>query len=394
MAVIRALFQQIALATSMLCGRGAALRASNRVALQCYTLHHVIYFQTLVRALANRSDIEFELLFLPHPHIASSEKLAIARFARESLGLQTRSVVTLGSRYWTRFDVILYPDTFARLMPRSRANVLLYHGIGTPRRYTRRAIYRRSAAAFDLVLSASELDTLLLEAQRPARAKMRVVTTGTVLFDRIPVREPRRLDYLRGLGFVPTDAPTVLVAPHWSRLLHADKGLIEQWRQALAKLAELDAHVILKLHAHSYHPIANRGRDWRSTTTNWVNARVRLDPTIDDAVALSHADVLVTDVSSRALVAASLGTPVVRFDDSTLSGHVSRPYPLEQAWSETLEEASFVATNLPELLACVRTALTGGSPPSAKSALARAGIVNDKAVTSRIVDTLASLMVR
>ncbi len=390
----RATRQQIDLFTGLIAGRGVRVvrGARPRIGFQCYSRHHANFFQTLLRRLAKRDDIEFELLFLSHPHFSAGERAAVADYIASDLGLETSQMLSVAQRYWASFDLVLYPDTFARLLPRSGLNVLLYHGMGTPKRYTERAFYRRHAYDFDHVMAASDLDRETLEGRRPPGSKTTIHAPGSVIFDRLPAARADVRDYLEKLG-LKSDQRLVLYAPHWTRLTCANEGHVHSIRQALEALVALGLQVILKLHAHSYNRAANLGRDWLATVRPWLSDRIQLDIDLDDVPALTLADVVVTDVSSRGIVAAMLGKPVIQYLDTALPALGRDDVSLEAACYDLLNTLSEHAATAGELQTRVREALSGTI--SARHRLqASTGIPNDGAATDRIIAIVEALLAK
>jgi hypothetical protein len=359
----------------LLTGRGLAREKHSqaKVGFQCFSLHLATFFQSFLVRLRDEPDIETVIQVLPHPHLDSRDLRELVRYLVDFLGFPPGSVRLFRQSVWESFDVVIYTDVFARFSLGSRRNVLLNHGIGTSRRFTRRGFYRRYAYDFDEVFCASSLDQQSLLARQPAGNNTRILRSGSVIFDRLASPPVDRTHYLTSLGLDPSQR-TILFAPHFTRLRSPTYDTVRRTRLTLDLLATLHANVIVKLHDMSYYKHANGGYDWDETMTRWQREGLRVDRDRDDVPALLYSDVIVTDVSSRGLIFVALGKSCILYLDGIVDGPGTEPTPLEPESHALLRDVSSTATSLEELRRLVARALAQPRTVDRSAMLDRAGI--------------------
>jgi CDP-glycerol glycerophosphotransferase (TagB/SpsB family) len=163
-----------------------------------------------------------------------------------------------------------------------------------------------------------------------------------------------RAEYLRALG-LDVGRKTVLYGPHWSLLGRtATRRAARLVADVVRTLASLGQNVIVKPHRFSYTSVGGGGGDLARVFASLVADNVAIDPRVDDIPALAHADILVTDRSSRALSASLLGKPVIVFPVPSGTGTGADP-DLPDFWG-LLAPIVQVAADLPGLRARVREA--------------------------------------
>jgi hypothetical protein len=127
-----------------------------------------------------------------------------------------------------------------------------------------------------------------------------------------------------------------------------------------------------------------RGIDWRSKLDAVAVPRLGVDHDIDDTPALEHADVLVTDTSSRAFNFMLLDKPVVLWCPPMRGGR------WERQREELLQRGSLVAGSLAEVSALVAAALSGSRSAPECRAVAASCFSNVGEATAAVVDCIRS----
>ena len=292
-----------------------------RIAFQAYSAHLAQFYATVIAELRRQPDVEVELVILPHPHLPLAAERELRSFARERLGLSDDQIVPYWRTLWRRFDALVCADVYARFPLRRCPRILLRHGPGTNRRHVIRRRFRKTLFDFDLALVPGEHDReVLAEAVAAGLGSRRrgigggrgarIVASGQPFLDRLGERAAERESYLAALG-LDRARPIVLFAPSWSGLRGLPGRGVPYWDEVVASLQGLGANVVIKLHDCSYRPSMAGGVDWTAKLAAVAAPRLAIDRDIDDVPALEHADVLVTDVSSRAFNFMLLGKPVV-----------------------------------------------------------------------------------
>lgn len=309
----RLLLNSAATLGGLLCGRGLGTKKSPvpRIGFQCFSKHLALAYQTVIAGLQEGEAVETVLQILPHPHFTADDRDDLFRYAVDKLGLDEGSIRSFPRSVWEPFDMMFYTDVFASFPPRSGKNILLYHGIGTPRRFTGGGPFRKRAGDFDAVLCGTEADRDALVAAIPSPAATAVFVTGSPMIDRLRSSAADRGAYLSRLG-LDGEKKTVLFAPHWTTLREPEVQESGVLGKIVAALSATGANVIVKLHFMSYRKAVNEGFDWRAEVDGLRGEGVGADFDHDDVPAMLASDLLVTDISSRGIVFAAVGRPVVR----------------------------------------------------------------------------------
>ncbi len=349
-----------------------------RVAIQAYAVHLAQFAAPIVAALRTEGGlgrpIDVECIVLPHPHFARSEQRSVEGWAA-AMNMTARPY---WRSLWQRYDLVICLDVFAVFPFRYRRAMLLMHGPGLTRRTVEHSLFRKTMADFDVVFVSGPFDRSLSEGDpRIAASGTRIVEAGTPFFDLAHLEAARNNDYRARLG-LPRDTRLVLVAPSWFglRAFH-DRGL--DWlSDVLAELSvTASCSVVLKLHAASLAGFIGGRADWRERLECLATpSGVSVDHDVDDRPALTHADLLVTDISSRAFAMMLLDKPVL----------LHWPVPLSRdSWddrrSELLQRGGLVTTTRSELRAALDQPWVWGD----RSTVANACFANPTSATSVVV---------
>ncbi len=233
-------------------------------------------------------------------------------------------------------------------------------------------------ADFDVVLVSGEFDRTLSERDpRMSASRTRIVASGTPFLDRAELEAASGHDYRARLG-LPEDTRVVLVAPSWSGLRAFDERGLDWLSDVIAEVsATPSCSVVVKLHAASLAGLIGGPVDWRARLERLSASRsVMVDDHVDDRPALTHADLLVTDISSRAFAMMLLDKPVLLYWPVKLS---------RDAWddrrSALLEQGARVTTTRAELRGALDEPWVWGD----RAAVADACFANPASATDAVV---------
>ena len=326
-----------------------------RLAFQAYSAHLAQGFAPVIAKLQQEApDLELHFLILPHPHFSFRSLWALRDFARDALHVPGPNVRFFWQVLWQRYDLLVCTDVYASFPLRRTRRVLLNHGAGVASRFLEPHPLRKTVFDFDLVLVSGEADLELLRRVCPEEfVAEKVVATGQPYLDRLYARGDSRAAYLRGLGLDDRE-PVVLVAPSWRGAQAIDERQPRSFDALIAALGRLDVQTIIKMHACSFNKAMVRGEDWEARVRAHAQDRVRVDNDIDDISALRHADLLITDISSRAFNFMLLDKPVVAFCPDEVFVD-----PLDRERIELIRRGAYLARSVAEVEAVLEPALRG-----------------------------------
>jgi hypothetical protein len=294
---------------------GAALQKGSkrkRIAFQAYSVHLAQFFRPVISALrAKAPAVDIHFVILPHPHFTGDSTKALYAFALKDLKIPEQQVHYFWETLWHKYDLIVCTDVYAKFPLRGSRTVFLNHGPGIARRLLGRSMFRKTLYDFDLVLLSGEEDRNLLQRHCTAEfVEHKVKSAGFPYLDRLSSDAGTRTSYLRALG-LDSEKPVVLLAPSWRGLQDIHDHEPGYFESLVETLSNLDFNLVIKLHACSFNKMMTRGVDWSERLRPYVGGRVRLDEDVDDIPALQHADVLISDISSRAYNFMLLDKPVI-----------------------------------------------------------------------------------
>jgi hypothetical protein len=287
------------------------------IAFQAYSTHLARCFAPVIKRLRETSrDLRIAFLLLPHPHVPFSATRELRRYVRDDLAIADPDIFTTSQWTWTRFDLLVCADVFARFPMRRTRTVLMPHGTGLAPRWFSPHPLRKSLADFDHLLLAGKYDFEVLSQHPTAGAfSGRARPIGFPFIDALAKLPLTREQYDRRLRLAPK-RPIVLFAPHHFAL--EMPGSIDYVRDMVQALKPLDANLVLKLHATSFYPAMAGGQQWRAELGALArDPAVHVDEEEEDLESLRCADVLVNDYSSRAFIFMAEHKPVVLVTPST-----------------------------------------------------------------------------
>jgi hypothetical protein len=293
----------------------AAIRRSpqrKRIAFQAYSVHLAQFLVPVINELRERiPEIEIDFLILPHPHFSFSSLRKLRKFGCESLKIPERNVQFFWQALWQKYDLLVCTDVYARFPLRRTKRVLLKHGAGVASRLFKWHPWRKTIFDFDMVLVSGEADLDLLRRFCPREfIDEKVIAAGLPYLDRLYRHVGGRDDYLRRLG-LDVHKQVVLVAPSWRGLEAMQARHPGYFYTLIAVLEKLDKQILIKMHACSFNKFMVLKNDWAHRVRGFDNGQIGIDYDVDDIPALLHANVLVTDISSRAFNFMLLGKPVI-----------------------------------------------------------------------------------
>lgn len=339
----------------------AALRpisTKRRIAFQAYAVHLAQFFTPIIARLQQEApDIDIHFIILPHPHFSLGSLRELRAFARDVLKVPESNIHFFWQVLWEKYDLLVCTDVYAKFPLRSTRKVLLKHGAGIASRILKWHPFRKTIFDFDLVLVNGEADyELLSDACAPKFVADRVIAAGFPYLDRLQTCAETREDYLGRVGLAPNQK-VALVAPSWRGLQAIESRQPGYLDEIITVLRDLDWQVILKLHACSFNKAMAQGEDWAERLYRYRRQSIRIDNHIDDVPALRHADLLITDISSRAFDFMLLGKPTITvFPDDLFTDRLDRER------IKLLREGAFSASSPAEIKSMITRVLNGSDP--------------------------------
>lgn len=286
--------------------------ARKTIAFQAYAPHLAQCFASIIERLQHEyPDIEIHFIILFHPQLPLRSATILRDFVHHRLGIAQSNIHSYWQTLFSRYDIVVCTDVYAKFPLRRSNRILLKHGAGVADRILKPSFLRRTIFDFDLVLVSGDADYEVLRRRCPESfIRNKVFAAGLPYLDRLQTCEESRHAYLRRLGLSP-DKRIALVAPSWRGLETIQDSDPNYLHEIVKVLRDLDWQVIMKLHACSFNPAMVGGRDWKTAINDYVRNGIRYDPDIDDIPALLHSDLLITDISSRAFNFLLLDKPVI-----------------------------------------------------------------------------------
>jgi hypothetical protein len=360
-----------------------------RIAFQTYSVHLAQCFIPIISRLQeNVPEFEIDFLILPHPHFSFRSLWALRSFARENLKIPGRNVQFFWQVLWQKYDLLVCTDVYARFPLRRTKRVLLKHGAGVASRILQWHPWRKTIFDFDLVLVNGEADLDLLRRFCPRDfIDKKVIAAGLPYLDRLTTQAGSRDDYLRRLG-LEVHKQVLLVAPSWRGLEAIEARQPGYFDTLIAALEKLDVQILIKMHACTFNKVMVQGEDWAQRVRSYARGRMAIDYEIDDIPALQHANILITDISSRAFNFMLLDKPVVVIcpDDVFVE-------QLDRERIEVMRQGAYLARSIDEVKAILAHCLPGHDEMSlARERLARYCFANPGRATEVVVSHLLRLL--
>lgn len=355
------------------------------VVFQAFSTHLAQCYQPLIERLrAEEPELRLVLQILLHPHVPLAAARDLYMYARNHLKFRPEDVGYYWRQIWNRCDLLVCTDVFARFPARAGRTVLLPHGSGLMPRMFEPHPFRKSMADFDLTLVAGafDLDSVRqLPQVQPYLERLQPI--GFPFLDRLAKPPLARDAYIAKLGLDPS-LPIVLFAPHWTAL--RNEGAPAYVEEVVTALETLPINRVLKLHSCSLYPSMSGGINWASILCELSrNGRVRIDDAVEDLSALAHADLLITDYSSRSFVFMAMEKPLVLMSPR-------QPDVVEEAHDRMalMRGASALARSGDELVARTLDALATRTPQPTAPAVGERCYSNFGRATGPVVAALVA----
>ena len=317
---------------------------NSAIMFQAYSVHHAYYFEAIIQRLRERGLTLF-FQILDHPHFRNRERTALRNFARERLGIPADHIFQHPDTPGTPIDLLVCADVYARFSHNVRRTCIIFHGPTLPERNFKSRPLRKTLYDFHKVIPNGEYDLRLIKQYRDKNLHdFEAVVGGCPFLDSIAAPSRSRTTHLQRLGLDP-GKKTVLIAPSWSGLIKCESGGASYIEDVVKVLQPLQLNLLVKPHVCSFNAVMSGGVDWHTILMHLESqGLVRVDRDIDDRTSLSHADILITDTSSRALSFMMLGKPLIIYYP------VSKPLSgLEKHRQEMLERGSMAAESLDDI---------------------------------------------
>ena len=317
---------------------------NSTIMFQSYSVHHAYYFEAIIQRLRER-DVTIFFQILDHPHFKISERNALRNFVQERLGIPADQIFEYPDNPGIPIDLLVCADVYARFSSNIRRTCIIFHGPTLPLRNFKYRPFRKTLYDFHKVIPNGEYDFRLINKYGGKKMDdFEAVVGGCPFLDLVATPSRSRTSHFQRLGLDP-DKKTVLVAPSWSGLTLCKSAGASYIEDIVKVLQPLPLNLIVKPHVCSFNAIMAGGVDWH-TILMQLESRglVRVDREIDDRPSLCHADILITDTSSRAFSFMMLGKPVILYYP------VAKPIPeWEKPRQELLERGSMVAETLDDI---------------------------------------------
>jgi hypothetical protein len=356
-----------------------------RIAFQAYSVHLAQCFAPIVAKLQQEApDIDIDFIILPHPHFTFRSLWELRKFSRDVLNVPEKNIRFFWQVLWEKYDLLVCTDVYARFPLRSRKKVLLKHGAGVASRILKRHPFRKTIFDFDLVLVNGDADyEILLRFCASKFIADSVVVAGFPYLDRLHTCPETRAAYLQRVGLA-SNKKIALLAPSWRGLKAIQVRQPDYLDAIIAVLRQLDWQVIIKLHACSFNKAMAQGEDWVRRLCCYPRQNVCIDDNIDDVPALLYADLLVTDISSRAFDFMLLDKPAIAvFPDGVFTDR------LDFERIKLMRQGVFFAGSPAEIEAIITQTVNGhGRLPGECQRLARHFFANPGRATEVVVTHL------
>jgi hypothetical protein len=357
------------------------------IAFQAYAVHLAQCFAPVIARLQREApDIDVHFIILPHPHFSFRSLRDVRAFAHDVLKISETKIRFYWQVLWRKYDLLVCTDVYARFPLRRTRKVLLKHGAGVASRILKWSPFRKTIFDFDRVLVNGEADyELLTRFCPPGFIADRVIVAGLPYLDRLETCPETREAYVERVG-LPSTGKIALVAPSWRGLKTIQTRQPDYLDEIIAVLRQLDWQVIIKLHACSFNKAMARGEDWAERLCRYPRRSVAIDDNVDDVPALLHADLLITDISSRAFDFMLLDKPVIAvFPDDVFTDR------LDQERIRLIRQGTFSACSPAEIESIIPKALNGRRyAPGERQTLARRFFANPGHATEVVVAQLLS----
>ncbi len=283
-----------------------------RIAFQAYAEHLALCFAPIIEALQREApEVEIHFIVLPHPQFTFGSIIDLRNFIRDFLAVPAANIRFFWQALWFRYDLLICTDVYARFPLLRTRTILLKHGAGVASRILRRRWFRKTIVDFDLVLVNGEADRDLVHLHCPEHLTAeRVVAVGLPYLDRLRTCVESRETYFRRLGIAP-GRKVALVGPSWRGLQLIQSREPQYFDDLIAALRALGWDVLIKMHTCSFNKAMVHGDEWAERLRQYAGSNVYVDYNVDDVPAFLHADILVTDISSRAFDFMLLDKPVI-----------------------------------------------------------------------------------
>ena len=283
-----------------------------QIVFQAYAEHLALFFAPVIDRIQREAPhVEIHFMVLPHPEVSFASLVRLRRFAHESLHIPADHIRFFWQTLWHRYDLLICADVYARFPLRRPRTVLLKHGAGVASRILKPHWLRKTIADFNLVLVNGEADRDVLRRHgRDQHVGEKVIAAGLPYLDRLLTCPESRDAYLRRIGIKP-GRKVAFVGPSWRGLQAIQSRTPHYFDELIAVLKDLDWEVLVKMHVCSFNKAMVDGSDWAERVSRLAHPNVHVDLDIDDVPAFLHADILITDISSRAFDFMLLDKPVI-----------------------------------------------------------------------------------
>jgi len=284
------------------------------IVFQAYSVHLAQFFSPIIHTLRSH-DVNLGFQILYHPQFSHAEIDSLRRYATDHLSFKPDSITVYPNIPTHSIDLLVCADVFARFPQQTHQKCIIFHGPVLQRRNFKYFPFRKTLYQFDKLIVSGPYDLRLINKYRPKhRINFEAVLGGFPFLDALTTSPAlSKMAYYQKFG-LDMNLSTILIGPNWRGLrLFQNQGL-SYIKELIYTFRNIDANILIKLHACSYTPLMAGGVDWQERLKYLASqSNVHVDSDPDDKSALMHSDILITDISSRAFIFMLLGKPVIQY---------------------------------------------------------------------------------
>ncbi|KPA09738.1 secreted protein containing Radical SAM domain protein, partial [Candidatus Magnetomorum sp. HK-1] len=284
------------------------------IVFQAYSVHLAQFFSSIIHTLRSH-DVNMGFQILYHPQFSHTEIESLRRFATDHLGIEPGSITVYPNIPTHSIDLLVCADVYARFPRQTNQTCIIFHGPLLQRRNFKYFPFRKNLYQFDKAIVTGSYDLRLIQKYRAKyRKNFEAVVGGFPYLDTLTITPVlSKMAYYQKLG-LDLNLPTIFIGPNWRGLrLFQNQGL-SYIKELIHTFRNIEANILIKLHACSYNPHMAGGLDWRESLKDLASqGNIHVDSDPDDKSALMHSEILITDISSRAFIFMLLGKPVIQY---------------------------------------------------------------------------------
>jgi len=334
-----------------------AHRWDNKLMKRCRKQHHILFNGSCAMNFINFKPI-YEQLILDESVVVYVMNSTTDENFYSQFDVPPEAFITKKKARWKKWDLYIVTDFYALQFKRKHKSLFISHGVSQKKSADSDTVFMggRKLLNYDKISFSSKrlYDEFVVQYGDEARKKS--ILCGYPRFDQLiqPAINP---EYLRHQLGITDQRPIILFAPTWG-----EYGALNTFGEQIIKsLAQLDAHILIKLHDHAFSSKSFRKNkiDWPKYLDSYKNINNIYDIRYSDPYPyLQIADMMISDYGSIVLEYQLLKKPTVFFslkkhNDQVVFNKdilslleqscvtISQPEELENAITQSLQETYF-----------------------------------------------------